>query len=465
MRNIKFLIPQNLNIDEIIKENKSDYMTHPFRKEKLLFVCDALIKARISQRKEMEQNNTDYANLSSSILQFVIRDYNTYLQFLLAAKVMICNRHFKVGKFCMGYKFNPAYVGQPLKEVSVENYILKKRIRLYRISRKKEIKKNTWGYSYLTKWFDCKKLSIDKKSAFRWIDDYEKSKIEVLKTSGSYSDLGLLNILDTARDFKSLIVRIENTDYHYAFSGAGHRFYSPLTNLKRELKQFLTFDGQKIVSIDIKNSQPFLSLALFKHDFWGKKKGKLRLESLNREIYNTIRNKEEYKSIITLVNTSETLTDINSGLEKYRSLVLEGLFYEYIQEYFADTYPERFSDRPRVKKEVMRILFSDPKKEHWSFYKPCLDFYKHFPVPYQLFKMIKQIEYNYFPIILQAIESFLVIDVICKRISDLNAEIPIFTIHDNILTTIGNEGFVASIMTEEIKGYIGHTPTLDIQYL
>jgi hypothetical protein len=62
---------------------------------------------------------------------------------------------------------------------------------------------------------------------------------------------------------------------------------------------------------------------------------------------------------------------------------------------------------------------------------------------------------------LQRLESFLVLDVICREISRLYPHIPLFTIHDNIITTKGNEGLVMAIMQQQIALWTGYTPKVD----
>lgn len=506
MKIIKLSIPENLDIDKIIKDNRTAFLKHPLKKENLLFICDALIKARVSQRKEMEENETDFANLSSKILDGVVHDYNYYLDFLISSNVIYCDRHFEKGKFCRGYKFNSLYLGQPNKEVIVEGYILKKAIRRSLDNRKKQEVKETRGYKFLTKWFESKKLDIDLEKANKWIDEYEITKIENIKFENKKVAERITNAIETTKDFKMLVQRIKDREYQYSFSGDGHRFYSSITNLKRDLKQYLTYDGKPLVSIDLKNSQPFLSLVLFNPEFWGEKldkNEKMGLIWLNSGIYKDIKGKGAGEGIITLLNSHQikdsidwgtldsdtigsgsidsgsntgggiiTLLDshqmkdsIYSGIDNYKKLVLTGLFYEYIQKQLKPKYPERFSDRPKVKKEVMRILFSDPKDQKKRFFKPCLYFSTLFPIPYELFMLIKEVRNNYFPIILQRIESYLIIDIICKRINKFYPEIPLFTIHDNIITTLGNEGVVDDILKEEIERWTGYLPRVETEYL
>ena len=51
-----------------------------------------------------------------------------------------------------------------------------------------------------------------------------------------------------------------------------------------------------------------------------------------------------------------------------------------------------------------------------------------------------------------------------KRISKERPTLPIFTIHDSIATTVGNEDYIQKVMQEELTKHIGHPPTLSVEY-
>jgi hypothetical protein len=72
-------------------------------------------------------------------------------------------------------------------------------------------------------------------------------------------------------------------------------------------------------------------------------------------------------------------------------------------------------------------------------------------------------EVNFLPVLLQRIESHVVIDVICKRIEQVNPGIPLYPIHDSILTTEEYVGLVRSVMERELLDYVGVAPGLTIE--
>jgi hypothetical protein len=325
-----------------------------------------------------------------------------------------------------------------------------------------------WGYNYLTKWWDSDKLKIDLNFTDSWLAEYEKDNIQLINhDSKKKKDERIKRAIDTTEDFKQLARNINYHKAHYSFSGAGHRFYTPISNLKRELRNFLTYDGQPLIEVDMKNSQPFLATKLFDLPFWqhSKNSKNLNLKGLDTDIYNKVKNNNYYNDIITLLKTSETLNHKESDLEKYVYLVVNGRFYEYIQEHFERLFPERFNCRCNVKQEVLRIFYVENKNTDKSFYQPCKIFKYHFPLVYELFRLIKETQSNYLPIILQRIESFLILDVICKKISALHPHIPLFTIHDSILTTQGNEAIVEDIMAREIQNWTGHKASFGMKEL
>jgi hypothetical protein len=84
-----------------------------------------------------------------------------------------------------------------------------------------------------------------------------------------------------------------------------------------------------------------------------------------------------------------------------------------------------------------------------------------FPYVYEVFRQIKSKDKSLLPRLLQSIESYLMINVIAKRISIEYPDAPIFTIHDSISTTAEYVDIVEAIMTEELTKAIGHTPKLE----
>ncbi len=58
-----------------------------------------------------------------------------------------------------------------------------------------------------------------------------------------------------------------------------------------------------------------------------------------------------------------------------------------------------------------------------------------YPFVYKVIRHIKEGNYKLFAKLLQRLESSLVLGVVCRDLSRQNKDIPLFTVHDAILTT------------------------------
>jgi len=462
-------LPENLDLDKVIQNNLMLNKEMKLNKYKLMFVCDALVKSRAVNWRKMEESGTTFAPLSSTLLELVVYNYYDYLKFLVAVGVMESDGSFIKGEKCKGYRFSQIYRGQKLVYRSVDDYKLQKSYKKLLTNLDKKRDKETRGYRYLTHWWDAGKLKIDEKGALEWIEDYKIRNIQMVKGNKKLNPKKMQEAvrtkIDKAEDMKTLVLHINHKGCYYSFSGEGHRFYNPISNLKSELRNFLTWDGQPLVNIDIKNSQPYLSLILHDLDFW-EKKGKWEGERGLKDEMKEWKRYIDVNRIIMFLKTAETQAEQDFPAPNLQLLVSEGNFYSFIQSIWGLHFPERFADRRKTKKEVLRMFYCNPEKEDWlDMYATCDLFKDFFPRTYNLFRMIKTNRYQLLPILLQRLESYLVIDVICKRISKMDPTIPMFTIHDNIITTEQHADVVKKVMEEELERYVGYKSTLSVEKL
>ena len=83
---------------------------------------------------------------------------------------------------------------------------------------------------------------------------------------------------------------------------------------------------------------------------------------------------------------------------------------------------------------------------------------------FEIFAKIKKgKKYNSLACLLQHIEAQIILLKICKRVSVERPDLPIFTLHDSIVTTEGNEGYVSDVMMEVLSNEIGIPPILKIE--
>jgi hypothetical protein len=152
-----------------------------------------------------------------------------------------------------------------------------------------------------------------------------------------------------------------------------------------------------------------------------------------------------------------------------------GLMYEEIAE-AANSRIENLStplDRNSTKTLMFYMLFSSNQGQHdnptINQMKQCFE-YELYPQVAELFRIIKRRhrgidqpkQHNRLSVLLQAIESHIILHRCCRRIwEEANHQVPIFTIHDSIVTTSECEEYVREVMMQEITACIGVPPTLD----
>jgi hypothetical protein len=147
------------------------------------------------------------------------------------------------------------------------------------------------------------------------------------------------------------------------------------------------------------------------------------------------------------------------GVSSYSELVLNGDLYEMFgAAVFART--KEKLNRKETKKAIFLVLYSSNR--HSSIYKTI--FIENFPNEYEIFKRLKKKEKSLLPRVLQMIESYMFLDVISKRISKEKPNLPIFTLHDSIVTTVGNEDYVMQVCVEEFKKVLSIDAPFKFEY-
>ena len=499
-----FKYPKNLDIDTIVEDTMNDTIKNKqMHKEELLFIISSLYILSSKYYYDLDDNDDNqFVPLSSKLLRIGVPYYNKYIELLLLEKIIESDFLSIKGKKCTGYCFSGKYLGQDYHEYWTISPQMKSRIRRQQKFIEDKDRMNVRGYSNLVKWCKNGKLKIDKEAAYNWIENDRIFHIqniaeETLKWDSSDKKssfkLSERKINQRAINFR-LQVDNFNGNNRCKFSGEGHRLYNSLTSLKSELRNFVTYDSNELVNLDIKNSQPFIAILFHTVTFWEKYYNELKKEDMKikkkqknlvlsdkeiKEIKMRMNKIDKIEAIIMLLKNAKTrtskrlhgndLVSYDEYIKYYIDQVTCGTFYQEIKTQMERFFPERFDNKDKVKKETLRMFYSDNRKNKFPLYWPNQVFEKLYPPTYKIFDILKsvQCEYkdNFLPIFLQKLESDILIGKICKTVSLNYPRIPMFTIHDSIVTTVGNEDIVASIMHKILEEEIGYAPIIDRKIL
>jgi hypothetical protein len=145
-------------------------------------------------------------------------------------------------------------------------------------------------------------------------------------------------------------------------------------------------------------------------------------------------------------------TQAGKGFYEYIKLVNSGDFYRGISKTIA---PNAVYDKDKMKVMMFMVFFSSNRFIGQVKAIPKKLFKIKFPDVYKVFQLIKKNNHATLPIMLQKIESQIILERATKRIGMERPNLPIFTIHDSIATIQGEEDYVEKVLKESIFEYAG----------
>lgn len=478
-----FLVPSNWDIEKISRQYPfTNLPTKEKSAEYLLAFCGNLQAVQMRQWKKAKKNN-GFTPLCSKYMCKIHHEYSQYMDYLVQAGIMETDSFFIEGIKCRYYKFTEPYRGQQLKEIEVKQHVLRQKLKRWHNEIKKKHKDELRGYNHIVKWLLAHKLQIDGDAAREWIKQYyirEEGRIRK-NTKPEICAEELKKLVESCERMKYAVKRIESNSYDISNCKLGKnskRLYTVLTGMKSELRNFIKIDGKIPVCSDLKNCQPYLLLLLLFSEFWQSKHVKtdrLQLCKVAPDIYSSI-DREGILNCITLVKSAENQPQQGISLDEFRSMVAGGKMYEFLfselPKMASTEYLSRYgkagllSSKESIKTVMLWIMncdSSDTNKLNSLFYEPYRNFKKLFPKVVMLLEKIKEGNHSRFAWIMQRVESHLMLRLTCKKISTIIPDAPLFTIHDSIVITEGNEELVQDVLRDVLIKKIGIAPTVDVK--
>ncbi|MBW3597198.1 MAG: hypothetical protein KY475_07975 [Planctomycetes bacterium] len=234
---------------------------------------------------------------------------------------------------------------------------------------------------------------------------------------------------------RGAVQRIANGDLWATVDRFG-RFHTPLTSLPKQWRSLVTCDGVPLVGLDLANSQPLIA-GLAARQFYASKWSKHRL--LQRTF---AQQADPYRYG---VRPADGRVD---GVERYIELCERGQFYESLMQ--------PGDDRDTFKVRLYSAVFFGENK--WK--GPLKTrFEQAHPEIAAMLRTMKAKDYRRSAWLLQNYEATLFIGAIAARIRDERPDLPLYTIHDAMLTTAQHLPYVAAVVREEFARLDCH-PTL-----
>lgn len=407
-----------------------------------------------------EEAEDGYVALMSSILKKYYYDYKRYITFLRDNGFIEVREGYStfLGK-SKQYRVIPSKEPLVLIQRIPEDSVFSKKIQ--RIETEERTRADR-SCGHLTKWLHPQYLSINAPEA--------NKKVDELISQGYYSD-------GHYEKRKQKIALLDLGYISYKREGKDNRLHSVLTNLPKDLRAYLLFQQEKqLISLDLKSSQPFIlagfiNLAL-------QDRGK-EIDMVVSRILGSSRRKV-IRDIIIMWKENLSALDITE-LKAYQKIVLEDDIYDYIGRNVS---PEFVKKRSRLGMISDKFYSKSSGVKKWESFKNLRDFSKVALLEYlyssennneervkevkrilpkavnELVSQLKKHSKTDFPIFLQNLESFLIIDKITKRFARRYPKAPLFTIHDSVATTEEYAQVLKEAMEKELFTFFGLKPNV-----
>ncbi|SMC33586.1 hypothetical protein [Moheibacter sediminis] len=445
-------IPENLNIDELVKSNPPQFKFH---KDELAYIVH-LINDIPSRNKSEDEGMYYYVPLYSVLLQRRVRDYRKYLDYLVANGIFDEDKRYVQGKKSRSFKFTDEYQ-TPIRQIYITKYTLIKSLLKYinvDLSNEKCLIEDERNLDYLQKWFSGN-LTIDFSGAvnelWRLYEIDKRDRLKILLIKGK-----LINPIQRFNSRYLPVFKLHRLQFLNVKDRTAGRYHTVLTQIMGSLRQFIRFNNQKLVAVDIVNSQPYLSCVLFDKQKFRDNTILPKIRLYNNYLDNKI---EVRKKLCSKVENSHRFENVNQFID----IVKSGRLYEEFGELLLKK--DIIVDDGNVRAQVKKIVFSSFFSPNQSIaYNEAIKVFKDsFPDVYEIYRVIKQSKHRTLACVLQNLEAELVLHKACKIISEQRPEIPLFTLHDAIITTEGNEKFVKQVLYDVLLNAIGIPPTLKFE--
>ncbi|GAB3710098.1 hypothetical protein GCM10027592_46780 [Spirosoma flavus] len=484
---MRVVLPHNLELENILIEHKPMF-PHTIG-------CFKYILGLIVERSAFDHHLLDaheafpFVPLSSKRLNQVVTHYQKYIRYLLEVGILECDFVCEPGAKCYGYRYTSNYRTKAVVETIREDkdyWLLVKHKR-----QKKQIKQTALAmYPILVHWFDG--LVLHTEVALAHIEATYQTE---LMASGK-SATKQANAINRYNAHLAMIERFNDPESSFAVDESGHRFHSKLTNLWSQLRQFVTYNGHPLVSIDLRSSQLYLAILLLDGAFYEQSSAEaigltmydlpidvqdkvwavptlVQLESqhkaqrdqLSLEDIKMVNREEGIKRVrgSLMLEIPTKLVEYWEGRKRYIDCIQTGRLYETLAQYWSNITGKPVPDREQFKKQIISALYSDNYDNRYYFVIIRELFKALFPRVYDVFRELKTRSNRDLAVVLQGIESEVFLNRIASRISRQYPELPIFTIHDCVVTLEGYEDCVADIMREELTKATGISPRLKIE--
>ena len=226
---------------------------------------------------------------------------------------------------------------------------------------------------------------------------------------------------------------IEHGDYSVPkVCNFGRRVHSIVTRISKEVRPFLAIDGAEVIELDVANSQPLILAAAFRRpDLW--------------PTYIGDQHNGRARDVPGCLLAPDVSARLASDVDDFALLCEDGMLYESLIERGGFRY------RERVKTLLFRdVLFCKANVSRTM----TKVFANSWPGLFNAIVGLKRDQgYKAVSMLLQRMESHIVIDCVCQRLIEEHPGLSFLTIHDSALVVASQGEMVRNLIVEEFERF------------
>ena len=383
---------------------------------------------------------------------------------------------YKKGVKPMSYKLNEELFLNPGERWVVLGSNAEKRLLKFEQEGIKKYEDFKSTYQFLLDKYESD-ITIDNE-AMNYVSTLKSLLLEKVNQFDGDKDEMTKRVNDIFKEMKSKISAIQKKKFRPSVSKSNHRLNSVITNLNRELRYYVRINGNRLVEVDMKSSQPYVLGSILTNRFFsGDTSIDYRLSSIYPQLYNQLKyissnptsgiTSEIEKSIY---NNKEGFPKyfMSGGLDNcqeiqsYRNLPFKEGFYSH----FNSSYLNGDFETQKVKDHIMLVLNLKEleKRKHIELIQK---FKIHFPNINSFLESVNSL--NVFKsavaILLQRSESYLFLLVGCKAVNEQLIDVPFLTIHDSILINERYSEITKQILEHRLHSFTGIVPGVSVKVI
>ncbi len=468
-------IPENVNIDELV-DNNLNGKNKKFRK----FVKDGMVYFLsllcIDEEYPEHMVENGFIILNDKILQDVIgkggkTSRTATIKNILEENKIIEKLSYKKGEKSYGFrlseKYNTGYYVNVEFSTRIANLlnVINSNDTNETLAKDSSFYNENKEYPHLVNQFDIHVFTVDDNLLRTFLMALVDKSTDFFG-SKKYSNYSFLSLFSFIGKSLKLLNRLEESNINFNSSENNHRFYNGLTNLPKVLRQFLFINGKEIGEVDMSACQVYIFASILNPQFCAADSGleyhinniypKLMTFFKNLDMINFSRiSGNNHYLLGEYVNDNdkkeiERFSDFDFANKDFYSSLAEDILKKETGLGEIDDDVIKLN-RNSVKKSIMNILFNQ-NEIHREADRVNRGFGENY---HQVDNFITLFHKLYtsrdFAILLQRCEAFIVLENATFNIIRKHPTVPIFTIHDCIITTMDNIELVEREMVIEIE--------------